>query len=314
MDSLAPSGPNADQIRYWNETGSKWVHLHDRINAQITRLGELAIERADPRERERVMDVGCGCGTTTLALAGAVGASGHVVGIDLSAVMLERAQQAARDAGVPNVEFVNADAQTHRFSGPPFDLVYSRFGIMFFANPAAAFANLRHALRPGGRLTFVCWRPLLENPWMLVPLMAAAQHIQLTPPAPDAPGPFAFGDPERVRSILENAGFRDLTFEDIDAMLTVGGGGSLADTVEFLMQMGPTGAALRDADPDVQPRVAAAISSALEPYHTPEGVRMAGAARIVRARTDQPQCRSVEEVSASSHPSIRRLRNGAYSG
>jgi SAM-dependent methyltransferase len=283
VNVLEPSGPNAEQIRYWNETGSKWVRLHDRIDAQIASLGRRAMERAGIAAGERVLDVGCGCGTTTLALASLVGTQGSVVGIDISAVMLERAQQMVRDAGVDNVELLLADAQTHAFTSPPFDLVFSRYGVMFFTDPAAAFANLRPVLRPGGRVTFLCWRSLQQNPWMLVPLMAASAHVQLTPPPPEAPGPFAFADAERVRSILTAAGFSQVVLEDIDETPTVGGGGGLDATVEFLMQMGPTGAALRNADPSLPPRVAAAIREALQPYCTSEGVRMPAAARIVRA-------------------------------
>src|SRR5262249_38336345 len=149
-----------------------------------------------------VLDVGCGCGDSTVDLARRVAPDGTVVGMDISAVMLERARQTAREQGV-NARFEHADAQTHAFAPASFDVLFSRFGVMFFADPTAAFANLRSALRPGGKLAFVCWQSLAENPWMLVPLGAAFQIIPPPPmPAPDAPGPFAFADQSRVRSIL----------------------------------------------------------------------------------------------------------------
>jgi SAM-dependent methyltransferase len=156
--------------------------------------------------------------------------------------------------------------------------------VMFFADPPAAFRNLRSALRPGGRVAFVCWQPLAENPWLLVPLGAAAQHIQLPPPpAPGAPGPFAFADPDRVRGILDAAGFEGIHLESVRDTLTVAGGG-LDDAVRFLLEgVGPTTAAMREADPAVRPRVYAAVREALAPFVTPDGLRMPCAAWIVTA-------------------------------
>jgi SAM-dependent methyltransferase len=277
-------GPNAQQIQYWNETaGPKWVALQDMIDDQIRPLGELAMERAALRPGERVLDVGCGCGATTVELARRV-APGAAVGIDISAVMLERARQQAREQGV-TARFEQADAQTEALPPASADVLFSRFGVMFFADPTAAFANLRRALRPGGRLTFVCWQALPENPWMFVPLGAA---LQLLPPpqlpGPDAPGPFAFADTERVRRILTGAGFGDPQFESVQRTLRIGGGAGLDTTVDFLLQMGPAAAALRESpDPTLVPRVAAAVRAALEPYATADGIRMASASWIVTA-------------------------------
>jgi SAM-dependent methyltransferase len=213
-----------------------------------------------------------------------------VIGVDVSAPMLARARARAADAAAHNVTFVEGDAQMHRFEAASVDTCFSRFGVMFFAAPDAAFANLRRALRPAGRLAFVCWQPLADNPWMLVPLMAAAAHITLPPPpAPDAPGPFAFADADRVRGILERAGFDDVVFEDHRSTLTVGGCGPLDHAVEFLLQgVGPTSAAMRQADPAVRATVAAAVREALAPYHTPQGLRMASAAWLVTARRREP--------------------------
>ena len=157
---------------------------------------------------------------------------------------------------------------------------------MFFADPVTAFMNLCVALRPGGRVAFICWQPLRENPWLSLPLQVAARYITLPPPpVPGAPGPFSFADPERVRTILVRAGFVEIAFEELREMLTVGGGASLDQTVQFLLQgVGPTSAALREADPAVRPRVAAAVRDALAPFHTAAGVRLGSAAWIVTAR------------------------------
>lgn len=286
MPDLEASGPNAEQITYWNDAGgSKWVALHALVDEQIRPLGRRAMDRARVSQGERVLDVGCGCGATTIELGERVGPRGRVTGIDISTAMLGVAAAAARQAGAANVTFENADAQTATLAEGQIDLLYSRFGVMFFADPRGAFANLRRALAPGGRVAFVCWRPLAENPWMLVPLMAVAPLITLpAPPAPDAPGPFSFGDEKRVRDILSGAGFTGVSLEPIDETLTVGGEGDLDRAVDFILQMGPTGAALRQAPSDAPERVAAAVREALAPYDTGRGVRMPSAAWLVTAR------------------------------
>ena len=288
---MAAPEPNAEQIRYWNESaGPKWVAFQQVIDAQIRPLGHRAMERADIAPGERVIDVGCGCGDTTITLGERVGSAGRVLGIDVSAPMLARAAELARAVGLANVRFENADAQTHRFPPGAFDVVYSRFGSMFFADPVAAFANLRAALRPGGRLAFVCWQALPENPWLFVPLRAAAEHLTLPPPpAPDAPGPFAFADPERVRGILARASFARIAFEDVRTTLTLGGGGAIEAAVRFLTEgVGPVSGVLREADPTLRPAVVAAVRAAITPFHGPQGVRMDSAAWIVTALSAAP--------------------------
>jgi len=278
------TGPNAEQIRYWNETaGPKWVERGRMLDAQLAPVGRVAMDRASVRPGMAVLDVGCGCGETSVELAGRVGPTGAVTGVDISAPMLAAAR--ARAAALPQVRFVQADAQTHAFPKASYDLLFSRFGVMFFTEPVTAFANLRTALRGGGRLAFVCWQGLARNEWMRVPLMAAAEHLTLpAPPAPDAPGPFAFGDPERVRTILTTAGFDGVALEPLETTLTIAGGGPLEQAVEFLLEMGPLGAVLRDTDPALRPTVAGAVRSALEPFAGAGGVRMSGAVWIVTAR------------------------------
>ncbi|WP_437654784.1 class I SAM-dependent methyltransferase [Sorangium sp. So ce1182] len=279
------AGPNADQIRYWNEVaGPKWVALDDVISAQIRPLGLLAMDRAGIAAGERVLDVGCGLGETTRELGRRVGPGGAVVGVDLSAPMLEKARATAQAAGAANVTFENADAQTTALPGP-FDVLYSRFGVMFFTDPEAAFANLRRALRPGARLAFVCWRPLQENPWLLVPAMTAARHVSMPQPDPHAPGPFAFADAARVRDMLSRAGFVQVQHEPVDQELSVAGGRPLDEAVELLLQLGPASAALREAKatPELIDRVRADLREAIAPHDGPGGVRMGSAVWIVTA-------------------------------
>jgi SAM-dependent methyltransferase len=236
-----------------------------------------------PRAGDRVIDVGCGCGTTTLALAERVTPSGSVLGVDVSAPMLARARERAAARGLDHVRFVAADAQTHRLPEGGSDAIFSRFGVMFFADPTAAFTNLARALVPGGRVAFVCWQAATENPWVMVPLMAIAGVVTLPPPpAPGAPGPFAFADADRVRSILDGAGLREVRIEPCTPPVVMPGG--LDEGVTFATEVGPTSAALRDAPPDVVTKARAAVREALAEHVTSRGVALASAAWVVSAR------------------------------
>ena len=203
---------NTDQAEHWN-TGDERRSL-DRQPGPL-RPHARAVRGHDPRRRRAaprwtVLDVGCGCGGTTLAAARLV-APGEAVGLDLSGPMLARARADAEAAGLGNAAFRQGDAQVHALEPARFDAVMSRFGVMFFADPVAAFENIRSATRPGGRLVFVCWQPLAANQWLLVPGAALAEHVR---PAgfgtADGPGMFAFADPDRIRPILAEAGWRDV--------------------------------------------------------------------------------------------------------
>jgi SAM-dependent methyltransferase len=286
--TLTPHGPNADQIEYWNQTsGPRWVKLRRQLDGQIHNLGERALTVADVRENEHVLDIGCGCGATCLALARRVGPGGSVLGVDISGVMLERGRERAREAGLDHVEFVNLDAQTHAFDPATRDLVFSRFGVMFFAHPVDAFTNLRRTLRPGGRLAFVCWRGGLEdNAWMRVPVDAVRDLVELPPRGePDAPGPFrrTFADRDALHHLLHAAGFTDIAITADDVSVPIAGGVSLDETVAFSMTMGPHSRPLQEADDATRQRAADAIRDALAPHATDDGVSLPGAIHVVRA-------------------------------
>jgi SAM-dependent methyltransferase len=282
---MKPDGPNAEQIAYWNDqAGLKWVRLQEQLDAMIGPLGLAALDRASVAENERVLDVGCGCGATSLELARRVGGGGDVLGVDLSSVMLDRARERASEQSLDAVRFEVADAQALAFDGPGFDLIFSRFGVMFFADPEQAFRNLRGALANSGRICFLCWQAVTSNPWMLVPLQAAAKHVQLPPPpAPGAPGPFSFADGELVRGILEGAGFSEIRIEPLETTLTLGGDSDLAEAVSFIVDgIGPTASILRE-QPDRREAVLSEVTEALAPFAGPGGVTLPCAAWIVSA-------------------------------
>lgn len=271
---------NPDQVAYWNEQGGRtWAELNDLLDRQIRDVGLKGIEALAPAPGERVLDTGCGGGQTSLRIADRVGPEGEVTGADISRPMLELARKRAE--GRANVRFVEADAQVHEFAAGAYDAIFSRFGVMFFSDPTAAFTNLRRALKPSGRMVFVCWAALAENPWMSTPAMAAAKHLPAgPPPAPTAPGPFAFADPDRVRGILEAAGFGDIGFQKVALPI---GGNTLEESLTLAMRVGPLGARLREA-PDLGPKVVADVRAALEARMKDGRVWMDGAVWIVSAK------------------------------
>jgi SAM-dependent methyltransferase len=280
---------NAEQRTYWNEqAGPRWVTYQERLDRQIGPHGEAALAKLAPAEGERVLDLGCGCGETSLALARAVGASGRVLGLDLSEPMLARARERAAAAGLANVGFRLADVQTAALEPGAYDAAFSRFGVMFFADPVAAFRNVRRALRGGGRIAFACWRPVTENPWVRVPMAAAAPHVTLPPPPPEgAPGPFAFGDAARVRGILEAAGFAGIAIEPADLPM-LPGGGDVDEAADTFLEVGPLASALREtgADDAIRARVRGAVRDAFASHARDGRVELGSAIWLVRARSD----------------------------
>jgi len=275
---------NDNQIEFWNvQQGDKWVRLRERTDATLRPFGDAAMDRLGLGAGEHVLDVGCGCGDTTLQLAARVAPGGSVTGADVSRPMLAHARERAAEAAEPRPAFIEADVQRHRFPPKRLDAVFSRFGVMFFAAPEAAFANLRRATRPGGRLSFVCWREPADNPWVMTAVEVARAHVELPPPpAPDEPGQFSFADEGRVGRVLKAAGWRDATFDRFDVDLLVGR--DVADATAFLVQMGPAGAALAEADDATRAAAAEDLAAALEPFAAADGVRLGSSAWIVTAR------------------------------
>jgi len=276
---------NTAQAEHWN-TGDGVAHWitnqarYDRMHAPFT---ALILDAADLQAGGNVLDVGCGCGGTTLAAARLV-APGQATGLDLSGPMLARARSDAEAAGLSNAIFQQGDAQVHELEPGTFGTVISRFGVMFFADPAAAFANIRSATRPGGRLVFACWQPLAANQWLLVPGAALAEHLPPPEPAPaDGPGMFAFAEPDRLRPILAAAGWRDIEITSEHASILVGGGGSVADAVEFLRTAAMGRTMLAGADAATADRALASLRAALTPYADADGVHLDAAVWLVQA-------------------------------
>jgi SAM-dependent methyltransferase len=275
--------PNAAQIDYWNAGGgATWAAFQALLDCQLDPLGRVVIDVLTPKPGDRILDVGCGCGHTSLQLAAIVGVGGRVVGADISRPMLDVARTRDLPAGVNRPVFVEADAQVAHFDDAPFDAIFSRFGVMFFVDTVAAFANLKSALRPGGRFGFVAWRSPSENLWMRLPAEAAAPFMPPRPPSdPDAPGPYRLADGGFIERCLAASGFADISIRPHDVPV---GGLRIEDALKLALKVGPLGAALREY-PDKAGDVIAAVRDLLERHIDAEGrVFMPSASWIVTAR------------------------------
>lgn len=272
---------NGMQIEYWNGPGGeRFARAQDTIDRGLAKITDAAIAFAAPQTDERVLDIGCGCGTTTFRLREKVGPNGAAAGVDVSKVMLNVARARAGAANA-DVAFVEDDAAAHDFQ-PVFDLVFSRFGVMFFADPVAAFANIRTALTKNGRLAFVCWRSLPENFWAYAPLIAARPFLPpMDPPDPHAPGPFAFADGDRLHRILSSAGFNTITIEKLDT--TMGMGVNIEEASAEAMNIGPVSRAAAELNEATREKIRGAIAEAFGKYKTAEGVTPPAACWLVRA-------------------------------
>jgi ubiquinone/menaquinone biosynthesis C-methylase UbiE len=283
MDALTPHEKNTDQAAYWNGPGGQhWTDRQEIQDAILAPVSEALIARAGIAPGESIVDIGCGCGGTTLALAAQIGASGHALGLDISSPMLARAQERT-PLGAP-VQWVAADATVYPFERGNADLLFSRFGVMFFADPALSFANMRGALRSRGRLAFACWREPRHNPWLMLPLQAAYQHAPRLPElGPEDPGPFSFASQERVNRVLSKAGFSAIAMQPVDLLLDIAVGAGLDAAVEGALEIGPASRALQDQSPEVRSAAAGAIRAALAPHLKGESVPLGAATWIVTA-------------------------------
>ena len=271
----------------WNgDSGDRWAANLARLDLMLQDFGDTALAAADAKAGEQILDIGCGSGTSSFALARCAGPGGHVLGVDISEQLVAIAR-AATPAGAP-VEFRLADAATAPLPAGYFDLLFSRFGVMFFDDPVVAFAHMRGALRPGGRLAFVCWRGAGENDWVRLPMSAIRDIVEVPAADPDAPGPFAFGDKERLARILAAAGFTAIDIAPFDTAIAYGRGATreeaIDDALDMAFQVGPLSRALADQPEDVRARAATAVRAAFAKRPGDTSVRIDGAAWIVTAR------------------------------
>ncbi|WP_409028538.1 class I SAM-dependent methyltransferase [Janthinobacterium sp. SUN098] len=279
---------NAYQVADWNDqSGERWVANQARLDAMVAVFGQAAIEAAAPATGERVLDVGCGAGASSLALAARVGAQGQVLGVDISESLIGRARTLTPQH--TPAQFLVADASSAELPEGAFDILFSRFGVMFFGDPTGAFAHMRRALRPGGRVAFVCWRGAAENEWMRLPMGAIQGIVALTaPPDPEAPGPFSFGERDRVTRILTAAGFTDIAIAPFDASVPFGEGGTrdaaIDDAVKMALEVGPLSRVLAAQADDIRARAAVAVRTAFAGRPGERSVMIDGAAWIVTAR------------------------------
>lgn len=255
---------NNDQADFWSQLAPTWVELEDRLESVSGLPGLMAIDRLNLTGGQRVIDLGCGTGQTTVELATRVAPDGEVLGVDIADEMLARGRDRAASLGVRNVHFLRADAQVHDFGQGRFDAAYSRFGVMFFADPVAAFANVHKALPPGGLLSFVSWQGVFDNEWMLIPGAAVASVTGSPPPIPEPgePGPFSMADPERIRTVLSGGGFHHIEVTPHNDVIVMPRE-QIPDIARTSIRIGAAREALKDADDETRARAVAAVEEAL---------------------------------------------------
>lgn len=272
------------QMMRWNgEDGRRWASAADRRDEMLGPFLPPLLEAAAPALGESVLDIGCGCGVTSFAAAEAVGDTGRVVGADLSEPMLGIAADRLAGSDLP-IEFVRTDVATHTFDETAFDVAISRFGVMFFDDPTAAFANIARAVKGGGRLAMAVWQPLEDNEWLTVVRDVVLDVVEVAPAPPEGIDPFVFGDTEWLAAMLADAGWSDVTFTGVDSSLHYGGPGTVGDAVDMAVTSGVGRVLLGDADDATTQRAREALATAFTPRHDGTGVALDAAVWIVTAR------------------------------
>lgn len=277
-------GPNAAQAEFWTDLpGQKWALHQTRLDLLFSEITDMLIARSAIEPGERLLDIGCGTGALTLAAAAATGSAGAAHGVDISKTLLAVAR--SRADGRANVAFTLADAQTHAFEPPACDLVISRFGTMFFADPVAAFVNIAKALRPGGRILFASWAAAAQNPWSHIAKAAATDRLGSLPPDPPrTPGQFAFAEIDYVTGILDKAGLTGTEGAETDTHLFIPG--TAEDAADLATSIGPVAVLMREKNGTEDDRIAisADVAQRLAAYAGPEGVRVPAVVNLFSAR------------------------------
>ena len=279
--------PRSQYVDFWNNIlVPKFVRWRHILVGGLTLHSEKIFPSLEVKAGDTVLDAGCGFGDTAIQLAGLVGPSGSVLGVDCCDGFLDYGRRDAKAAGLTNVNFLEADVQTYPFQ-PVYDFCFSRFGTQFFENPVAGLRNMRKSLRPDGTMTMIVWRGIDDNPWLGFAKQIVLQH--LPPPGENAqtcgPGPFSMADTGVVTKQLEIAGYRDITFEQIDTQVFVGK--DLDDAVAFQLAIGPAGEVYREAGKLGEARhdeIARALKNELAAYQQANGVMMDSSSWKVTAR------------------------------
>jgi ubiquinone/menaquinone biosynthesis C-methylase UbiE len=286
MTDQQTDSPNAREVQYWNSAQTRaWADEYEVIDRLFAGLTRVALDHAAPKLGERVIDIGCGSGTTVLELAARVGPTGYVLGADVSKPSVEKARERIAAAGVQQAEITLCDVSTHTFPANSFDLVFSRFGVMFFTDPVAAFANIHKAMKSDGRLAVAVFRTPQENKWATAAL-AAVRHLlpPITPPGPEDPGQFSWADAARVHRILETAGFQDISLTPHDPEMPLAGRGGAAEAASFMSRVGPVVRAMSDASEQRRKEVRAALEAFFKIHEGPKGIVLPGAIWVITAR------------------------------
>jgi len=282
---MAVATAHAHNAEDWaGDTGDTWLKYADRFESMLSPVGNAFLDQASFAPGERVVDMGCGAGGTSLAIASRVGPGGSVTGLDISEALIAESRRRAAAAGLSNAHFVVGDASVTLPEGAPFDRLFSRFGSMFFADPPAGFANMHRMLRSGGRIDLAVWASPQENAWLLGARDILARFVDLPPQDPEAPGPVALADPERVRRLLTGAGFSGIEQTLWRGPQLVGGKGSTpASAAEFMMEAMPTANAVRAAPDDIKARIREELIEMLATYDDGSGVQVPAAAWFASA-------------------------------
>jgi len=273
--------PNEEMAALWNgASGRAWVEEQSLLDRTFEPIEALLVEAVAASAARSILDIGCGSGATTLAMARRLGVAARVTGVDISEPLLTVARERA-ERSASTARFIRADAQTHAFEPTSFDMMVSRFGVMFFEDPTAAFANLHRAATPAGEVRLVVFRSVHENPFMTTAERAAAPLLAKLPPRkPDAPGQFAFADPDRVRNILEASGWSQVEFTPLDVQCRF----PAADLQRYFTRLGPLAQALRDTDEATRQRVVRDVRAAFEPFIIGTQVEFSAACWMISAR------------------------------
>lgn len=274
---------NLEQAQAWDgDEGLRWAQQEERYDASGAAHAVHLLRTAAIEPHDRVLDIGCGCGSTTREAA-VLADRGHALGVDLSEQMLARARQRAAEQHVTNVTFVRTDAQAHAFEPSSFDVVISKFGVMFFADPVAAFTNMKRAVRSGGRLTMLTWQEFCANPWLMKVRDALAGRADLPAPPKSVPGPFGLVDPDHVRRVLERSGWSDARLTEINEPVQLGD--DPEDAFTFVSQMGITRGLIEGMDEAAREMASQRLRAALREAGTDAGVALPSRSWLVEARS-----------------------------